>query len=177
MFGEASIPSTMEIRNPYKQIPILFVTIFMKLLRLVIVLVVLLSFFGCRRTIPRPEGLPPLVPCTVSVTFGGEKIANVGVLLRSKTPDNRWGAGGRTNSDGKVVLKTAGAFEGVVPGEYVISFSRRVTHSDGPMGGEYSLIPEKYAPGRSEETITVTKDQAVYVFELDGLPDTEKLKK
>jgi hypothetical protein len=146
----------------------------MRLSRIVLLLLLVsILFFGCRRTVPKPDDLPPLTPCTVSVTFGGEKIENVGVLLRSKMPDNRWGAGGRTDTEGKTILKTAGAFEGVVSGEYIISFTKRVTHSDNPMGGEYSVIPEKYAAGKSQETITVTEGQSVYVFELDGLSDSQ----
>ena len=141
----------------------------MKTSRIFAILIVLLLLVGCRKTVPRPEGMPDLVPCTVTVTFGGETIENVGVLLRSTEPGNRWGAGGRTDAKGKIVLKTAGAFEGVVPGEYIISFSKRVTRSDGPMGGEVSLIPEKYAPKQSTETITVTKDQVEYSLALDGL--------
>jgi len=141
----------------------------MKTLRIFTLLIALLLLIGCRRTVPRPEGMPDLVPCTVTVTFGGETIENVGVLLRSKESGNRWGAGGRTDAKGKIVLKTAGAFEGVVPGEYIISFSKRVTRSDSPMGGEMSLIPEKYAPGQSTETIAVTKGQVEYSLALDGL--------
>ena len=141
----------------------------MKTSRIFTLLIVLLLLVGCRRTIPRPDGMPDLVPCTVTVTFGGETIENVGVLLRSTESGNRWGAGGRTDTKGKIILKTAGAFEGVVPGEYIISFSKRVTRSDSPMGGEVSLIPEKYAPGQSTETIIVTKDQAEYSLALDGL--------
>lgn len=137
--------------------------------RFLILLVALVFIVGCRRTVPRPEGMPELVPCTVTVTFGGEAMKNVGVLLRSNDPENPWGAGGRTDAEGKVVLKTAGAFEGVVPGEYVISFSKRVTRSDSPMGGEESLIPMKYAPGQSKETITVDKNQSEYSLALEGL--------
>ena len=134
-------------------------------------LIVFLVFsIGCRRTVPRPEGMPELVPCTVTVTFGGEVIENVGVLLRSTDPENHWGAGGRTDAKGKAVLKTAGSFEGVAPGEYAISFSKRVTNSNGPMGGEVSLIPMKYAPKQSTETITVVKGQSEYSFALDGVP-------
>jgi hypothetical protein len=145
----------------------------MKTSRIFALLIVLLLLVGCRKTVPRPEGMPDLVPCTVTVTFGGEAIENVGVLLRSTEPGNRWGAGGRTDVKGKTVLKTAGAFEGVVPGEYTISFSRRVTSSDSPMGGEVSLIPEKYAPKQSMEIITVTKGQAEYSFALDGLASNQ----
>lgn len=135
-------------------------------LRSLLIMFVLLA--GCRTSVPRPEGMPPLTPCNVVVTFGGEVIENVGVLLRAKDSEHRWGAGGRTDASGRAVLKTAGAFEGVVPGEYVISFSKRVTRSDGTMGGEYSLIPMKYAPGKSTETILVTENQELYHFKLDG---------
>ena len=140
----------------------------MKRACILFIVAIITAITGCQRSVPRPDGMPPLTPCTISVTFGGETIENVGVLLRAKNPKHSWGAGGRTDANGKAVLKTAGAFEGVVPGEYTISFSRRVTNTSGPMAGEISLIPMKYAPGQSQETIIVTENKSVYTFELDG---------
>ena len=129
--------------------------------------VCLLSFIGCQRLPQRPEGMPELVPCTVVVTFGGEKMDEVGILFQPKNRDeNNWAAGGQTDAEGKAVMKTAAYYEGVVPGEYTISFQKSVPEGMGP--GK-PLIPIKYFPAKSKETITVTREQAEYVFTLDAL--------
>jgi hypothetical protein len=136
-------------------------------------LVVLLFTFGCYRKPVRPADLPPLVPCTISVTFGGEVMANVGVVL---TPEdkgvNKWSAGGRTDPNGKAAMVTSSVFDGVVPGNYIVSFKK----TGEPAGRDEppSLIPKKYTLGQSKETVTVTKEQSEYTFELEGLKKSKK---
>lgn len=93
---------------------------------------------------------------------------DVGVFLRPEDRElNKWGAAGLTNEEGKAVLKTSSAFEGVVPGTYVISFKKHAlqTGTSTPP----SLIPERYTLGKSRETITVTEGRTEYLFELEGL--------
>ena len=82
---------------------------------------------------------------------------------------NKWGAGGLTDAEGKAVLKTNSVFEGVVPGNYIISFRKLAEPVD--MNTPPSLIPDKYALGKSGETIVVSEGQKQYHFELDGLKD------
>ena len=134
---------------------------------------------GCQRLPERPEGMPELVPCTVVVTFGGEKMEDVGILLQPKnTKENNWPAGGQTDAEGKVSLKTAAYYQGVVPGEYTISFQKHAPEEMRPDGMALptkSLIPLKYSTGKSKETITVSKSQSEYIFTLDAL-DTKTQK-
>jgi hypothetical protein len=123
---------------------------------------------GCQRLPERPEGMPDLVPCTVVVTFGGEKLEGVGLILQPMNKEeSNWPAGGQTDTEGKAVLKTAAYYQGVVPGEYTISFQKRSVPED--MGPGKPLIPLKYFPNNSKETITVSKSQTEYVFALDAL--------
>jgi hypothetical protein len=127
-----------------------------------------LYLIGCQRLPERPEGMPELVPCTVTVTFGGEKIAGVGIILHPKNKEeSNWAAGGQTDAGGKAVMKTAAYYQGVVPGEYTISFQKREVPED--MGPGKPLIPLKYSPTDSKETIAVSKSQKEYVFALDAL--------
>ena len=130
------------------------------------------SFFvlsvGCQRLPPHPEGMPELTPCTVVVTFGSEKIEGVGILLQPKNKkESNWSAGGQTDAEGKAVMKTAAYYQGVVPGEYTISFQK--SEPDEEMGPGIPLIPVKYFSAHSQEIIVVTKEQKEYVFELEGL--------
>jgi hypothetical protein len=126
-----------------------------------------LCLIGCQRLPERPEGMPELVPCTIVVTFGGEKMEGVAVLLQPKNKEaSNWPGGGKTDVEGKAVIKTAAYYEGAVPGEYTISFQKSRPEEMGP---GVPLIPAKYFPTQSKETITVSKSQAEYVFTLEAL--------
>ncbi|MDR0610417.1 MAG: hypothetical protein LBG58_09935 [Planctomycetaceae bacterium] len=135
-------------------------------------MILTLCIFGCRKP-ERPEGMPDLTPCIISVTFGGEKIEGVGVQLHSQhSSTNEWGSGGRTDVNGKAFLKTGAYFDGAVPGNYIISFQKFAEQELSPDGMALQskpLIPKKYLPGQSKEMITVTKEQKEYVFDLEGL--------
>jgi hypothetical protein len=131
-------------------------------------LVSVLLLTGCHWRAKRPADLPELIPCTISVTFGGEVMEGVGVMLIPENKQvNKWAAGGKTNHEGKATMVTSSVFGGVVPGNYIVSFKKL----DKPIGMNEppSLILKKYTPGQSKETITVTKEQQEYVFELEGL--------
>ena len=135
--------------------------------------VVLLCIIGCQRLPERPEGMPELVPCTVVVTFGGEAMEGVQIVLHPRNKEESdWAAGGQTDAEGKAVMKTAAYYQGVVPGEYTISFQKHAPVETGPGIMERPakpLIPVKYSPANSRETITVSSSQTEYVFELDAL--------
>jgi len=135
-----------------------------------------LLFGGCTRLPERPEGMPELTPCMIEVTFSGERLPDVGVLLKPKDAVNNsstsWPAGGKTDSQGKAVMMTAAHYKGVAPGEYVISFEKYTpeeTRRDGMPLPAKPLVPLKYSSRQSKETVTVTKSQAVYTFELDAM--------
>ena len=137
-----------------------------------LVLLCTVSLSGCGQRLPdRPSGMPDTAPCTLTVTFGGEKIEDVAVLFTPKNKSQRWYAGGTTDSEGRVEMKTGGFYSGVIPGEYTVSFQKtghvELDKNDMPMRS-HSIIPLQYTAGRSKEAITVTKEQSVYVFELDG---------
>jgi hypothetical protein len=138
-----------------------------------IISVVLFALVGCQRLPERPEGMPELTRCTILVTFGGERLQGVSVILRPVDPQfSKWLAGGQTDAGGKAVMKTAAHYDGVVPGEYFVIFQKHAEpelRSDGMPFPAESLIPIKYSNTDSTEMIVVAKGQAEYVFELDGL--------
>ena len=136
------------------------------------ILLCIASLGGCKRLPARPSGMPDTVPCTLTVTFGGEKIEDVAVLFTPKEKSQRWYAGGKTGPDGKVTMKTGGCYDGVIPGEYTVSFQKtgqvELDKNDMPVRS-HSMIPLKYTAGKSKETITVTESQSDYLLTLDGL--------
>jgi hypothetical protein len=178
--GEKQAPASAKEtskHHPLEQrqfISLFYLEYFMKRIYLAIVFIAVLTVFilGCRKP-ERPEGMPDLTPCIIVVTFGGEKIDGVGVQLHSQDPTtNEWVSGGRTDVHGKAVLKTGVYFDGAVPGNYIISFQKFAEQELSPDGMALQskpLIPKKYLPNQSKETITVTKEQKEYVFELEGL--------
>ena len=136
----------------------------------------MLFVIGCQHLPDRPEGMPELTPCTMEVTFGGEQLSDVGVLLKPKDAGNAtsisWAAGGKTDHEGRAVMITAAHYRGVVPGEYVVSFEKYAPEEmrgDGMPLPAKPLVPLKYSQKQSKETVTVTKSQNVYTFDLDGL--------
>ena len=142
----------------------------------IVTIILPLCFIGCTRLPDRPAGMPELTPCTIEVTFGGERLADVGVMLKPKDAGNKestgWPAGGKTNAEGKAVMMTATHYRGVVPGEYIVSFEKFAPEEmrrDGMPLPAKPLVPLKYSQKQSKETVAVTKSQAVYAFELEAL--------
>ncbi|MDR1271303.1 MAG: hypothetical protein LBK82_17490 [Planctomycetaceae bacterium] len=130
--------------------------------------VIVFLLTGCHWGPKRPADLPELTPCTISVTFGGEVMEGVGVMMIPEDKQvNKWSAGGKTNNEGKATMTTSSVFGGVVPGNYIVSFKKLDKPID--MNEPPPLIPKKYLPGQSKETIAVTKEQQEYVFQLEGL--------
>lgn len=137
-------------------------------IQVVIISITLLACSGCTRSPRRPADMPKPIPCVVYVSFGGEVLQGVSVYLTPVDKQvNQWGAGGLTDAEGKAVLKTNAVFEGVVPGNYIISF-RKLAEPVG-MNTPPSLIPDKYTLGKSKETIAVSENQKEYHFDLEGL--------
>lgn len=125
---------------------------------------------GCRRLPPPPEGLPPLHPCTISVTFGGEAIQGVNISLVPKDSNSKWKSGGKTDESGKAVLRTSFAYPGAPEGVYTVGFDiTKESHGDtAETMAPISLIPLKYRPDRSSETVEVKPGKNEFSFTLEG---------
>lgn len=125
---------------------------------------------GCRRP-ERPEGLPELYPCEIVVTFGGEPLEGVLATLTPESPElKKWRAGGTTDAEGRVEVKTAFCWEGVAAGTYRLGFTKeeeRVGDTAEEMT-PISLIPLKYAPQNSELTFEAKPGKNKATFELDA---------
>ena len=100
-----------------------------------------------------------LVPVTGVVTFKGEPIGNINVMFEPLF-DGRI-AEGTSDAEGKFELKTLYPGDGVMPGEYKVSFkyiSDTIPDMPGFVGGiepEPSPIPERYADA-NESGFTAT---------------------
>lgn len=139
------------------------------MMRYFILLLFLSNVVGCSR-LERPNGLPELYPCSVTATFGGQIIENVSVQLKSVTPENKWQAGGKTDSQGVAILSTAVGFEGVPEGKYIVSFTKTETRGGFTVAEMMpkSLIPLKYSPSKSKEVVEIKPEENVFAFSLDA---------
>ncbi|MDR1384219.1 MAG: hypothetical protein LBJ67_10310 [Planctomycetaceae bacterium] len=149
---------------------------YLKSLTTVFLLICVINIFGCQRVPERPNDLPELMPCTIFVTFGGKKLAEVGIQLVPKNAINdsakRWAAGGKTDAEGKSALKTAFYYSGVAEGEYYILFTKfepSQTNKNGVLLPAKNLIPAKYSQTKTAQIVAITKHQSEYTFELEGL--------
>jgi hypothetical protein len=136
---------------------------------LILLLLFLTAIIGCRR-LERPDGLPELYPCTITTTFDGEAVEGVNIQLTPVMSDSKWAAGGKTDAKGVAVLATAVGFNGVPEGEYIVSFTKTEQR-----GGETvaemtpkSLIPLKYAPGYTMESVEIKPETNEFTFSLDA---------
>lgn len=125
---------------------------------------------GCNRLPDRPEGLPPLYPCKMTVTFGGKTLEDVTVSLLPEDKSSKWKSGGQTDGSGDVAVKTAFAFPGAPEGKYTVAFVKqeeRIGNTSESMT-PVSLIPLKYGPTKSTEKVEIAKGKNQFTFELDG---------
>lgn len=123
---------------------------------------VLAASVGCDQGPAKPDNLPDLTPCTVTVMYKGQPVQDANVVL---APDSgQFSAAGTTDAAGKALMKTDGKYEGVAAGKYR-ALVTKMEKVENTLGGtpqnpqemeEYQkkvkampapkhLIPEKYS--------------------------------
>lgn len=135
-------------------------------------------FFGCNKT-PLPDGMPPLVPCEVTVMQDGYPLSNAIVTLSPVDGDPKWSASGNTDELGIAKLYTWSSYEGVAEGKYKLTIGKTETEKLPPQPSgssepskipkSFSLVEERF--GNSDTTpleITVVKGTKNY--EVDASP-------
>ena len=134
--------------------------------------VLLLSFGGCQPS-KRPKGLPPLYPCTITVTQSGTPIADVSVQFIAKE-ESMWPVTGMTDAAGKAVMVTYGQFNGAPLGEYTVVVSKKETVDEGKRDDDQSGITKVFSlialehtqPDTSKLQITVQKSSNTETFDV-----------
>jgi len=99
-------------------------------------LLLLISCGGCSK---QPKDFPATVPCTIVIVKSGNPVAGATAQLIPKSSGNSWFAGGETNAQGVVALRTQQvdyATSGVPEGTYTVILTKTV-----PVEGE--LTPEE----------------------------------
>ena len=94
-------------------------TIIVRSVFLGLLILPILVSYGCRRSTV-PEGLPKLVPCTITITQENVPLANATVSLSPPTKDWPWIGGGITDANGRVEIYTNGRYKGAPEGKFKI---------------------------------------------------------
>ena len=91
---------------------------FRMILPLCLVMACFLMFSGCGEKMP--PGLPKLYPATITVMQDGQPLAGAEIVVINTDPATNWSAGGLTDSNGVVKLRTMGRYDGAPLGTYKV---------------------------------------------------------
>ncbi|MGL4594789.1 MAG: carboxypeptidase-like regulatory domain-containing protein [Thermoguttaceae bacterium] len=94
---------------------------------------------GCKRS-NRPDGLPPLYPCSVVIKQDDKPLPGATVLFINQENDE-WTVSGTTNTTGTADISTQGQFPGAPLGVYKIIVRANLSEG-GRSANEYSHTPE-----------------------------------
>jgi hypothetical protein len=118
--------------------------------------------------------MPELLPCSVSVTFGGKIVKGVTILLVPTEGDKTWSPSGTTDANGIAIPETSYGFKGVPAGKYRVSFTCFETdpnydENNPKSPWAKSFIPLKYSKSKSKETLEVVANgKNEFTFALDA---------
>ncbi|MDR1494134.1 MAG: hypothetical protein LBT05_15645 [Planctomycetaceae bacterium] len=127
-----------------------------------------------RPKLERPEGMPELLPCSITATFGGKIVKGVTVSLTPLEGNKTWSPSGTTNDNGTAYPETSYGFKGVPVGQYRVSFTCFETNPNYDENNPKSpwaksFIPLKYSKSQSKKTLEVQTDgKNNFVFTLDA---------
>jgi len=147
------------------------------------ILLLLISILGCRRGPTKPDDLPALTPCTLTILHKGSPLSDATVTLVPKS--GNWVGVGQTGADGKVVIQTNGRYEGVPAGTYRVTVTKQAAAGNLPPDpttpeedrayaeaikaakSAKPLIPEKYTKWETSGlTVTVSESPLSETLEL-----------
>ncbi|MDR1269700.1 MAG: carboxypeptidase-like regulatory domain-containing protein [Planctomycetaceae bacterium] len=123
--------------------------------------VVLVICSGCGQSLP-PD-LPKLYSVSMTITQEDKPLPDAVVFMINENPASKWTAGGLTNQNGIVNLRTNGQFNGVPLGTYKMTV-RKTESPDSTLLNEISESeqPQEYARIRKqieENTFELVEEQ------------------
>ncbi|MDR2754625.1 MAG: hypothetical protein LBC20_02870 [Planctomycetaceae bacterium] len=118
---------------------------------LLISLLISVLLLGCNN---KPDNVPDIFPCTVSVTNGTTPINDVFIVLALETGGTEYSMSGTTNSSGRATMRTSRLSwrgNGVPAGTYRVSLSKTPAVS--------GISPEEYQCLSAEEQEVYNNEQ------------------
>ena len=136
-------------------------------------LILLLSGCGGERL---PPGMPKLYSATITVTQDGAPLVGAEVIILNVDPSVSWSAGGTTDENGTLKLRTMGRYNGAPAGRYKVAVRKVETPNIAlpplPTNPEqakeyrrvmqeiednsYYLVDERFYIGRTELEVEIT---------------------
>ncbi|MDO5552796.1 MAG: hypothetical protein Q4G68_03465 [Planctomycetia bacterium] len=117
------------------------------ILCLLLLSMLILPLAGCKKGPQKPDGLPELIPCKITLTHGSRPAEGVQVtLIKKNDPSFAWYVGGTTDAAG-VVAPVTQDFPGVPTGEFLVLCQKTVTEestANSAMPTQFSTLPKKY---------------------------------
>ena len=121
---------------------------------LALVCATIVFFAGCSQGLVH-EGLPALVPCSITVMQDGRPLEDAIVTLTPKEGSTNWVVGGRTDAKGVAKIQTQMRYPGAPAGDYKVRVAKTVTEYGTPIpsGSDladvtpsttFTLIPLKF---------------------------------
>ena len=78
---------------------------------------------GCQEK-KRPDGLPELFPCVITITQGGQPLNGARVFLVSESGNSEWTVSGNTDASGKAKISTHANYAGAPAGTFKVLVSK-----------------------------------------------------
>ena len=132
---------------------------------------------GCDK--PHPDGMPPLVGCTIILKYSeGKPAQDVTVMLSPVSQGlEKWPSAGKTDASGKAKIVTYGQYPGVPEGEYKVVLKKieivgEVNSEDGTAQQTepieyYSLVGTDYTKAETTPlSLTVGKKSVSETFDV-----------
>ncbi|MDR0871369.1 MAG: carboxypeptidase-like regulatory domain-containing protein [Planctomycetaceae bacterium] len=77
---------------------------------------------GCSQQYP--PGMPKLYPATITVIQDGQPLVDAQVVIINDDPAVSWSAGGNTDKNGRLKLRTLGQYDGAPLGKYKVGVEK-----------------------------------------------------
>ena len=92
----------------------------------IIVLLLLLAGIGGCGSPAKPDGLPTLYSCKITITQSGQPLDDAIVQFHGVNNSVPWTVSGVTNRAGIAAMKTQAQFAGAPEGEYIVTVTKKV---------------------------------------------------
>jgi len=126
--------------------------------RMVIAIVFLLCLSGCGGP-NKPDGLPTLYPCKITITQLGKPLEGALVQFHGVDHSVPWTVNGITNGAGVAIIKTQTLFTGAPEGQYVVTVMKKVQDksqlSDSPPRGASKEEIEQWYDAKESERLAI----------------------
>jgi hypothetical protein len=130
-----------------------------------VILLAVLCFAGCAPSLPK--GLPPLYPCTITLTQEGVPLEGASVALIPEDTTLHFTFAGATTSTGSVEMYSHGKHRGIPAGKYKLLVIKSDKEIQNGKIWDVSLVDLNYTkPATSPLEVEIAKKKNKFTFDL-----------